>query len=310
MSNKPYTGPPPTGATALETTTLLSGGTHTHRRISWAAIFGGVILIVVVQLLLSTLGAGIGLGTVNVNAGTTPDASSLGIGAGIWWVISSCIALFFGGYVAAWLAGIEIRFDGVLHGLVTWGIATLLTIYLLTSAIGGIIGGGFSALGGATSAAGSGISNAAKPLAQAAGVTPDVVQDQAQAFLQPANPDPATMSPQDAQKEVAKNLVTFARGGADAAAAKERTITIMAAQMKISHDDAAKRFDDAQAKLQQTKAEAVQAAKNAADASAAAGAKTSFAAFGVLLLGGIAAALGGSLAVQRRLQTYGSLKKV
>ena len=118
------------------------------------------------------------------------------------------------------------------------------------------------------------------------------------------------MSPQDAQKEVAKNLVTFARGGADAAAAKERTITIMAAQMKISHDDAAKRFDDAQAKLQQTKAEAVQAAKNAADASAAAGAKTSFAAFGVLLLGGIAAALGGSLAVQRRLQTYGSLKKV
>ena len=147
MSDKPYTGPPPTGATALETTTLLSGGTHTHRRISWAAIFGGVILVVVVQLLLSTLGAGIGLGTVNVNAGTTPDASSLGIGADIWWVISSCIALFFGGYVAAWLAGIEIRFDGVLHGLVTWGIATLLTIYLLTSAIGGIIGGGFSALG-------------------------------------------------------------------------------------------------------------------------------------------------------------------
>jgi hypothetical protein len=45
-----------------------------------------------------------------------------------------------------------------------------LTIYLLTSAIGGIIGGGFSALGSAASAAGSGLSNAVKPLAQAAGV--------------------------------------------------------------------------------------------------------------------------------------------
>jgi hypothetical protein len=147
------------------------------------------------------------------------------------------------------------------------------------------------------------ISDAAKPLAQAAGVTPDAITDQAQAFLRPANPDPASMSAQDAQKQVAKNLVTYARGGPDAAAAKEQTINIMAAQMKISHDDAAKRFDDGQAKLQQAKDEAVQKAKDAADASAVAASKTSLAAFGVLLLGGIAAALGGSLAVQRRLQT-------
>jgi CHASE3 domain sensor protein len=130
-----------------------------------------------------------------------------------------------------------------------------------------------------------------------------MVQQQAQAYLQPTNPDPATMSPQDAQKDVAKNLVTYARGGADAPAAKERVISVMAAQMKISHDDAAKRFDDAQAKLQQTKDQAVQTAKNAADASAAGASKASFAAFGVLLLGGLAAGIGGSLAVQRRLQT-------
>jgi hypothetical protein len=130
------------------------------------------------------------------NAGTTPNASSLGIGGGIWWVISSCLALFVGGYVAAWLAGVGVRFDGLLHGLLTWGIAILLTIYLLTSAIGGIIGGGFSALG--------------------------------------------------------------------SAAAKESIINIMAAQMKISHDDAAKQFNDTQAKLQQAKDKAVQTAKNAA----------------------------------------------
>jgi hypothetical protein len=303
MSDRSYPGAVPMGASTVETTTMLSGGIHTHRRISWAAIFGGVILVVVVQLLLSTLGAGIGLGTVNVNAGTSPDAGNFGIGAGVWWLISSCIALFCGGYVSAWLAGIEIRFDGVLHGLVTWGIATLLTIYLLTSALGGIIGGGFSALGSVTSSAGSGVSDAAKPLAQAAGVSPDMVQQQAQAYLQPTNPDPATMSPQDAQKDVAKNLVTYARGGADAPAAKERVINVMAAQMKISHDEAAKRFDDAQAKLQQTKDQAIQTAKNTADASAAGASRASFAAFGVLLLGGIAAAIGGSLAVQRRLQT-------
>jgi len=290
-----------TASSAVDTTTFVRGGSHTHRRVSWAAIFGGVILVVAIQLLLSLLGAGIGLGTVDTNAGSTPAASSLGIGAGIWWVLSSCIALLVGGYVAAWLAGIETRFDGVLHGLITWGIASLLTFWLLTSAIGGIIGGGFSALGTVASAAGSGVSQMAKPLAQAAGVSPDMIQQQAQAYLQPTNPDPATMSPQDAQKEIATNLATYAGGGADAPAAKERVITIMAAQMKVSHDEAAKRFDDTQAKLKQARDQAVQTAKDAADASAAAASKTSFAAFGVLLLGLLASGIGGSFAVQRRL---------
>src|SRR5271167_609478 len=143
-----YDAPPLRRAGIFDTTTTPGGGsTHTHRRISWAAIFGGVILVVAVQLLLGLLGVGIGLGSVNTNGGTTPDASSFGIGAGAWWLVSSIIALGFGGYASAWLAGIEIRWDGVLHGLITWAIATLMTVYLLTSAIGGIIGGGFSAVG-------------------------------------------------------------------------------------------------------------------------------------------------------------------
>jgi hypothetical protein len=288
-------------STTADTMTAVGGGAHIHRRISWAAIFGGVILVVAVQLLLSLLGAGVGLGTVNTNAGSTPDAGTLGIGAGLWWIISSCVAIGVGGFVAAWLAGVEIRFDGVLHGLVTWGIATLLTFWLLTSAIGGIIGGGFSALHSVASSAGSNVSDAAKPLAQAAGVSPDMIQQQAQAYLQPTNPDPATMNPQDAQKAIATNLTTYASGGTDAAAAKERIVNIMAAQMKISHDEAAKKFDDAQAKLRQTRDRAVQSAKDAADASASAASRASFGAFIVVLLGGLAAAFGGSMAVQRRL---------
>ncbi len=282
---------------------IVAGASHIHRRISWAAIFGGVILAVVVQLLLSTLGAGIGFGTVGVNAGTTPDASSLGLGAGIWWVVSSCIALGFGGFAAAWMAGIEVRMDGVMHGLITWGLVSLLAIYVLGSAASGVVRGGLSAAGSVASAAGSGISDVAKPLTQAAGVSPDMVQQQAQAYLAPTNTDPATMSARDAQKEVATQLATYARGGAGADAAKGRVVDIMAAQMKISRDDAAKRFDDAQAKLKQARDEATQVAKNAADASAKAASTASFAAFGLLLLGGVAASAGGMMAVQRRTNT-------
>ena len=77
----------------VDTITAAGSGPHIHRRISWAAIFGGVILVLAVQLLLSLLGAGFGLGTINTSAGSTPTATTLGIGAGIWWVITSCLAL-------------------------------------------------------------------------------------------------------------------------------------------------------------------------------------------------------------------------
>ena len=147
MSTTVYDEPPRRQPVLETTTTTMSGGQHIHRRISWAAIIGGVVLVVTAQLLWSLLGAGIGLDTVNANAGTTPSAGSLGISAGVWWIISSVVALAFGGFAAGWMAGIETRWDGVLHGLITWGIATLLTVYLLSSAIGGIVGGGASAPG-------------------------------------------------------------------------------------------------------------------------------------------------------------------
>lgn len=281
--------------------TGVSGGwEHVHKRISWGAIFGGVVLAIALQILLSLLGAGIGLGTVNVAAGSTPDASSFGIGAGIWWVVSTILALFAGGYAAAWLAGNEIKFDGMLHGLVAWGISTILTLYLLTSAVGGLIGGGFSAISSVASSAGGAVKDAAAPVAKTFGVSPDMVQDQARAYLQPTNPDPATMSPQDAQKTIAQDLVTYERGGPDAAAARTDIINITAAQMKISQADATKKFDDAQAKIQQTTAEAKQKATAAADATASGASKTSFAMFVDLLLGAIAAAVGGMVAIQRR----------
>ena len=296
--------PQPMQQRRIETTTLMSGSdAHTHRRISWAAIFGGVILAVTLQITLSFLGSGIGLSQVNLNNGNTPTASSFGIGAGIWWIVSSCIALLVGGYVSAWLAGIETRFDGLLHGLITWGIAMMLVLYLLGSAIGGIVGGGFSILGGVGKVAGAGVGNAAAPMAQAAGVSPDMLQQQAQGYLQPANVDPTTMSPQQAQKDVATNLVTFAGGGAGAPAAKARIVDDMAAQMHVSHEQAEQKFDTDQAKLQQTRNEAVQDARIAANRSASAAAAGSFGAFVMLLLGALFAAIGGALAVQRRVRS-------
>jgi hypothetical protein len=268
-------------------------------RASWPAIFAGVVLVLAVEILLAMLGAGIGLGLVNPNPAETPDASSFGIGAGLWWFGSTIIALMFGCYVAARLAGVATRYDGVLHGLVIWGLALLITIYLLTSAIGGVIGGAFSLAGGTLSAAGQGIKAAAPQVASAAGITPDLVQQQTQAYLQPTNPDPATMSSQDAQKEIARLVPDLAARGERANQAKDRIVTIMAAQLKIGKEEAAKRFDEAQSRFIQVRDRAVQTAKNVADKSAAAASYASILAFAALLIGAVAAGVGGALASPR-----------
>ena len=257
-----------------------------------------------VQLALSLLGAGIGFGLVDPLTGDTPVAGSFGLGAGVWWLVSNLLALAAGGYTAAWLAGNTLRFDGMLHGIVTWGVTLLLTFYLLTTAIGGLIGGAFGMVGGvassATSAAGEGIRAAAPQVAAMTSVTPDQMLEQAETYLQPANPDPAGMTPEAAQKELVMAMPKLAAGGDQATQARERIVTIMATQLRISPDDAAKRFDAAQAELTAAKNQAIQTAKVAADATASVASKTAFLAFVALVLGAAAAAFGGSLAAQRR----------
>ncbi|HJS84198.1 MAG TPA: hypothetical protein VJ779_01920 [Acetobacteraceae bacterium] len=281
-------------------TTIRYDDRHIHRRVSWPALFAAVFVALAIELMLSILGVAVGLGFVSPGTGTTPHASSLGIGAGVWWFVSTLIAFGIAGYVAAWLAGVTARFDGVLHGVVTWAIATMVVVYLLTTAIGGLLGGAFSLVGTGLSAAASGVKAAVPQVAQATGITPDMLQSQAQAYLQPTDPNPATMSPQDAQKAIATELPTYLAGGSGAAAAKERIIAIMAAQMHVSQADATRRFDQLQARATQTKNQAIETAENAATKTADTASTGSYLVFGVLLLDLIVAAIGGSLAVQRR----------
>ena len=288
-------GPRPTDGGTLQSPAVV--------RISWSAIFAGVVVAVAIQLVLSMLGVGIGLGLVDPGTGSTPEAGSFGIGAGLWWLVSNLLALVAGGYVAAWLAGNTLRFDGVLHGVVTWGITLMLTFYLLGSAIGGIIGGAFGMVGSATSGAASMAADgikAAAPQMIPSGTSPDQIMDQAKSYLQPSDADPATLSPEQAQQEIAATIPKVIAGGDQAQPARDRIVAIMAAQLKISPDEAGRRFDEAQAQAMQAKDQAMQAAKTAADQTASAGSKASVLAFAALVLGAAAAAIGGSMAVQRR----------
>lgn len=291
------------GARAPGSTTVVEHaagpGTGVLKRISWPAVFAGVALVLSVQLLLSLLGIGIGLSTIEPLEGTTPEAGTIGIGSAIWWVISILIALVVGGYVAAWLSGLAVRVDGMLHGLLTWAVTLLVSFVLLTSALGGLIGGAFNVLGSTLSKAGEGVKSVAPQVAQAAGLTPDQIREQADRYLSPTNPNPATMSREDAQKAIAAEVPNLAAGGDRANQARERIITIMAAQMNVSREEAARRFDEAQAEFNETKQQAIETAKVAADETAKAVSRASLLGFVALLLGAGAGALGGSMGARR-----------
>ena len=273
----------------------------TPTRISWGAIFAGVVLAIAIQLVLGILGTGIGLSLVNPVEGTTPGATGFGIGAGLYWIVTTVIALGAGGYAAARVAGVHDRFDGLVHGLVVWGVTLILTLYLLTSAVGGIIGGAFRTVGAVASAAGSGIGAAAPKVADVAGVDTSDVRNEAAAYLSTAPSDPAQMTPEQAQKEIAKQLPALARGGTDGAQAESRIVDIVAAQRKISRPEAQAQVTQAKAQFVKTKNDAISTAKSATDTAAGVAAGTSFMLVIALLIGAGAAGFGATTATRRRL---------
>ena len=293
MATHAYTGPVP--GDDLRTA-------KTPTRLSWGAVFAGVVIAVAVQLVLGILGAGIGLTMVDPVEGTTPGAAGFGIGAGIFWLITTVIALGAGGYAAARVAGVHDRFDALVHGLVVWGVTLILTLYLLTSVVGGIIGGAFRTVGAVAGAAGSTVGAAAPAAASVAGIDKQDVRSEAAAYLSDAPNDPAQMTPEQAQTAIAKELPAMARGGADGQQAEARVVDIVAAQRKISREQAQAQVTRAKQQFVQAKDKTVETAKVATDKAAGAAAGTSFMLVLALLSGAGAAGFGATAATRRKLR--------
>jgi hypothetical protein len=278
----------PSGATEV------TGPQAGRRRISWGAVIAGAIIVIAVHVSLSLLGIGIGLSTVDPAAGDTPQSVSMGVGAGIWWVISNLIGLVIGGYVAARLSGAPARADGIIHGVLVWAVTLLITVYLLTTSIGSIVGGAFNVVGNTISGAGQSVAAVVPQAADAAGISPEQIQEQAEELLRPQQP--GALSPEQARSELVAALRQIATGSEqEAAEARDRAATIVAEQAGISPQQANQRLDQLQTQIQQRADQAAATATEAADATASAASSAAIWTFVALLLGAGAAALGGAM---------------
>lgn len=135
---------------------------HPTDRVRWGPIFAGLFAALTALLLLTTLGAAVGLSSYD----SGDRLGSFGIGAGIWGGISLLIAFAFGGWMAARTAASGYGTggnNGLLQGAMVPMVAIPLILYLLAGGVGSIVRTAGSAAGTAAQAAGSAVGASDNP---------------------------------------------------------------------------------------------------------------------------------------------------
>ncbi|MCL2892533.1 CAP-Gly protein [Brenneria tiliae] len=127
---------------------------HVAKKISWGSIIGGVITVLAVSLLLSTLGTSLGFSIVDPLSDDPVD----GVGSTVlvWSAVSIIISLAVGAFIAGRLAAM----DGLIHGFLVWATALIVAAILGSALLGGAVKATGSALGSVASLTGNVISGA------------------------------------------------------------------------------------------------------------------------------------------------------
>lgn len=118
-------------------------------RVSWGAVFTGVIISLIVYLVMSVLGTAIGASLLSPLSQPNP-ARAFSFGSGVWMIVTTVVSVFAGAYFAGRCAPVL----GWLHGLLAWAVMILFIVFALASIVGGAVGvAGNLASAGATAGA-------------------------------------------------------------------------------------------------------------------------------------------------------------
>lgn len=124
-------------------------------RMSWGAALAGCTFSLVCYLALSVLGTAVGAASIDPLHESNP-VQGLGASTGIWLVVSTLIAVAVGAFMAGRLATDR----GGLHGVLSWSVTSLVTLWLMASlastaasAVTGVVGKGLSLTGEGLAAA-------------------------------------------------------------------------------------------------------------------------------------------------------------
>jgi len=111
-----------------------------HDRVRWGPIISGLMVALSTQLVLSALGAAIGLSGLANSGAPRTNADEVGAGIGIWSIISLLISLFVGGWVTSRASGPMNRSTALLNGAILWATTLAIGSWLLASGVSGTFG--------------------------------------------------------------------------------------------------------------------------------------------------------------------------
>jgi hypothetical protein len=275
--------------------------------ISWGAIFGGAIIGLIAQLILNMVGLGVGLSTIDAAAGDSPNASTLSIGAGVWWVLSGIVAAALGGYIAGRLSGKPSHSTTAYHGLISWAVSMLVVVYLVSSAAGGLIGGAFngatSVLGGVGKTVGGSVQTAVQAAAPSLnGMSDPMSSIEGQVRSASGGQDPAAL-----RDAAATSLrAALSDDPAQKAAATDKAADALAKAQNIPSDQARAQVQQYQQQYMDMVAKTKAQAKQAADATAKTVSRGALFGAMALVLGALAAFFAGQAgAVVPTVSEYG-----
>lgn len=273
--------------------------------ISWGAVFAGVVVALVVQAIINLLAVSAGTAVLDPVGGQNPSASSFSMAAGTVWIVSGLIASACGGYVAGRLAGRPVESTCGWHGLVSWAMTTVVVLYLITSAAGGILGGALSSAGSVLGGLGRSTATAAQIAAPAASQITDPFGSIERAIRDASGGnDPAAL------RDAAVSAMRSALSG-DAAQqqqAREMAAQALARAQNISVDEARAKVADYETQFRRGADEAKRQAAQVAEAASKTVTRGALFAALALLLGGLAAWFGGRAGAINPTLTSGYLR--
>jgi hypothetical protein len=255
--------------------------------VSWPAIFGGAIAAASTSLILVLLGSGFGLAYLSPWPNAGASATAFTIAAGLWLIIVQWLSSGLGGFITGrmrtkWVEvhTHEVFFRDTANGLLTWGLASLIGVAILTSV-------GFSTVAAGTRATASMASGAVSSLAQTRSYDMD-------SLFRGEKPELAS-SDADIRGQTTRIFVDGLRKGGVPDGDRTYLAGLVASRTGLSDADAQKRVDDVIAQEKKAENEARAAADSARKSTAEIAIFTALSMLIGAFIACAAAAYGGSL---------------
>ena len=270
------------------------------RRVSWGAIIAGVIIAIIIQVTMNMLGLAVGAGAVDPTVAQPNIGPALGTGIVVWLAATTLLGIFAGGYISAHLAGTPNTTDGMIHGLLTWALGTLVVLLMLSSTASSVFNGISSTLGQGISLIGANLTDVAPSVVDALELQ-DSITSSVQNEIDSLPVEEGASVRLDLPLAV-MDLLSQDSESENAQESRQAVINLMTEQTTLTAVEAEARLASWEAQAQRVAVQVEAAAEEAASDLADAIAATAGVLFALLVVGAFAGGAGGYIGAPETIQ--------